>query len=147
MGLSQREHFHWARTQGHPAEDISAQANQEVRQAVHYELTHGIEDIEEERRALARRWIDMARASKAMERQWLPDTPLATRPVVSRLAVPMVRLLISETLFPDKALGDDILGFPLLETLPPVSTPARIDRPSRVQTHCKAQPCGHIVQR
>ena len=62
----------------------------------------------------------MARASKECEPQWLPDTPLATRPVVSRIAVPMVRLLAEETNFPDKAFGEDIIGFPLLAHLPPV---------------------------
>ena len=30
MGLSQHEHFSWARTQVHPADDISAQAEQAV---------------------------------------------------------------------------------------------------------------------
>ena len=120
MGLSPHVHFSWASTQGHPADDISAQFDQAVRRAVHYELTHDTEDIDEERRALARRWIDMARASKECEPQWLPDTPLATRPVVSRIAVPMVRLLAEETNFPDKALGEDIVGLPLLEHLPPV---------------------------
>ena len=120
MGLSQREHFSWARTQGHPADDISAQVDQAERSSVHYELTHDTEDIDEERRALARRWIDMARASKECEPQWLPDTPLATRPVVSRIAVPMVRLLAEETNFPDKALGEGIVGLLFLAHLPPV---------------------------
>ena len=63
MGLTQHEHFSWARTQGHPADDISAQVDQAVRSAVYYELTHDTEDIDEERRALARRWINMARTS------------------------------------------------------------------------------------
>ena len=40
-----------------------AQVDQVVRSAVHYELTHDIEDIDEERRALARRWINMVRTS------------------------------------------------------------------------------------
>ena len=54
MGLSHRKHFHWASKQGHHAADISAQVNQEVRQAVHLELTHDIGNIDEERLAIAR---------------------------------------------------------------------------------------------
>ena len=63
-GLDPREHSEWARVQGHPADDPSASIPIEVRRAIHYELTHDAEDIDEERRALARRWVDMARASK-----------------------------------------------------------------------------------
>ena len=59
MGLSQREHFSWARMQVHPSDDISAQVDHAVRNAVHYELTHDIQDMDEERRALARLWVDM----------------------------------------------------------------------------------------
>ena len=79
MGLSQHEHFSWARPQGYSADDISAQVDQEVRRAVHYELTHDTEDIDEERRALARLWIDLARAVQEGEPQRLPDarSPLA----------------------------------------------------------------------
>ena len=36
----------------------------EDRRAIHCAMTHDSEDIDEERRALARRWVDMARASK-----------------------------------------------------------------------------------
>ena len=54
------------------------------------------------------------------ELQWLPDTPLAPRPVVSRIAVPMVRLLAEKMNFPDKALGEDIIGFSLLDHSQPV---------------------------
>ena len=67
MGLSQHAHFSWARTQGHTADDISAQVDQAVRSSVHYELTHDTEDIDEERRALARRGMDMASASQVCE--------------------------------------------------------------------------------
>ena len=35
LGLSQHERFSWARTQGHPADDILAQADQAVRSEVH----------------------------------------------------------------------------------------------------------------
>ena len=38
MGLSQHVHFSWARTQGHLADDISAQVDQAVRSAVHSSL-------------------------------------------------------------------------------------------------------------
>ena len=114
------------RTRGHPADDISAQVDQAVRSAVRYELTHDTEDIDEERRALARRWIDMARASKECEPQWLPDTPLATRPVVSRIAVPMVRLLAEETNFPDKALGEVSWVSRFSNTYRPSSIPVKI---------------------
>ena len=62
-GLSQRAHFSWARTQGHHADDILARVDQAVPSAVHYELTHETEDIDKERRALARRRLDTARAS------------------------------------------------------------------------------------
>ena len=111
MGVSPHVHVSWASMQGHPAEDISAPADQAVRSVVHHELTHDTQDIDEERRALARLWIDMARALKECEPQRLPDAPLATRLVVWRIAYPMVRLLAEETIFPDKALGGDILGF------------------------------------
>ena len=112
-GLDPRAHFDWARVQAHPVDDLSAHVSPEVRRAIHYELTHDVEDIDEERRALARRWVDMARASKSLESEWLPDTPLPTRSVIRRLAVPMIRLLIDETGFPDEALNEDIVGFPL----------------------------------
>ena len=56
MGVSPHVHFSWASTQGHHADDISAQADQAVRSVVHYELTHDTQDIDEERRALARPW-------------------------------------------------------------------------------------------
>ena len=91
-----------------------------MRRAIHYELTHDVEDIDEERRALARRWVDMAPASKSLEFEWLSDTPLPTLSVIRRLAVPMIRLLIDETGFPDEALNEDIVGFPFVDTLPPV---------------------------
>ena len=111
-GPDPRAHFDWARVQAHPADDLSARISPEVRRAIHYELTHDVEDIDEERRALARRWVDMARASKSLESEWLPDTPLPTRSVIRRLAVPMIRLLIHESRFPDEALNEDIVGFP-----------------------------------
>ena len=85
----------------------------EVWSATHYELTHDVEDINEERSALARRWVDLAWALKSRESEWLPDTPPPARSVIRRLAVPMIRLLIDETGFPDEALNEDIVGFPL----------------------------------
>ena len=57
-GLSQHADFSMARTQGHHADDISAQVDLVVWSSAHFELTHETEDIDEERRALARRWID-----------------------------------------------------------------------------------------
>ena len=72
----------------------------------------------------------MARASKSLESEWLPDTPLPTRSVIRRLAVPMVRLLIHEIRFPDEVLNEDIVGFPLVDTLPPVRYSCQ-DRPPK----------------
>ena len=61
MGVSPHVHFSWASMQGHPAEDISAPADQAVRSVVHHELTHDTQDIDEERHALARLWMICAR--------------------------------------------------------------------------------------
>ena len=126
MGLSQSEHLSWARTQGHHADDISAQADPAVRSVVHYELTHDTQDIDEERRALARLWLALARTLQECEPQRFPEAPLATRLVVLRVADPMVRLLAADMNFPDMALGRDILGLSLSNIYRPSSTPGKL---------------------
>ena len=129
-GLSHLEHFQWGLTIPHPGDNPSAHLSKELLEALLYELQIDAEDIDEHRRGLARRWLDMARVSQELKPAWLSDVAEISMPVVQQLAGPMINLLIHDSQFPDTLLMEDVKGFPLVGPLPPVHL-SRDDRPPK----------------
>ena len=118
-GLGEEEHISWALTIGHPFQDNLIVPDDDLKEALDFEIKTSPEEIDRYRSSKID-WIFERAAALENERvRWVDDCPDDIRQIVSRIHGPLVRELCYEIGFKDLDLVKHLqCGFPYVGRLP-----------------------------
>ena len=113
------QHVEWASLLPHRCQQQSWCINQDLKQAVEFEVAK-IEEIDTQRDALVKRWIWHAAHLESERKPLLAKAGLEHCRLRERIRYPFINILFVQFDHPDKCLFSDLLqGFPVVGKLPP----------------------------
>ena len=118
----------WASLLPHRAQQQGWNINQDLKQAVEFEMQTEAEEIDKQRDEVAKQWIWQAAQLESERSKLLDKVGLSHCRLRQRIHYPFINSLIVQLDHPDKSLFADLLqGFPVVGKLPPCLLEADVE--------------------